>query len=228
MEAAPRFCRPAAYELFAAQLPTLEETDSLVRAAVAVAMHERDDADLAEVEKTLADIAAAICKRVRSGSPQALVAQLHQVLFDEWGFGGNVDNYYLPENSYLPCVLQTRRGIPVTLSLVYKSVAQGVGLSARGINTPAHFLASVEVDGAWMIVDPFDGGTVLARDEVFDRLEQMAGSPIIRTDDLLSTATHQQWLARILRNLGQIFERTNRSADKLAMNELLALVSAEG
>ncbi len=225
MDAAPRYCRPAAYELFVAQLPTLEETDSLVRAAVAVAMHERDDANADAVDTILSNLATEITSRVWSGNPQALVARLHQVLFDEWGFTGNADDYYAPENSYLPCVLETRRGIPVTLSLIYKSVAQRVGLSARGINTPAHFLASVEANGSWMIVDPFDGGAMLAREEVFDRLEQMAGSPIVRSDDLLTTATHLQWIARIIRNLEQIFQRSGRDGDKLAMSELLALVS---
>ncbi len=88
--------------------------------------------------------------RVSSGNPKALIARLHQVLFDERGFTGNADDYYAPENSYLPCVLESRRGIPVTLSLIYKSVAQRVGLSARGINTPAHFLG---VGGSQRLVD---------------------------------------------------------------------------
>ncbi len=149
---------------------------------------------------------------------------MHAVLFDERGFNGNTENYYSPDNSYLHRVLAARRGIPVTLSLVYKAVAQRVGLVARGLNTPAHFLASVEVDGSWMIVDPFDGGAVLAHDEVFERLEQIAGSPISRGDQLLATATHPQWLARIIGNLEQIFTREGRQKDRSAMQELLALL----
>ena len=85
-------------------------------------------------------------------------AELHEVLFEEWGFTGNAEDYYAPDNSYLPRVLQTRRGIPVTLSLIYKAVAQQVGLIVRDINTPVHFLAAVEVDRSWMIVDAFDSG----------------------------------------------------------------------
>src|SRR5215831_8273082 len=109
----PRYCRPAAYELFTAQLPSLEETDSLLRAAVAVAMHELTDADIGEVERALDEIAGEVAGRVRSRNQQALVAQLHSVLFDEMGFTGNTENYYAPENSYLPKVLQTHRGLPV-------------------------------------------------------------------------------------------------------------------
>ena len=158
------------------QLATLEETNSLVRAAAAVAMHEFADTCLDDVERQLDEIAAEIAGRVSSGNRRALIAQLHAVLFDELGLAGNTENYYAPENSYLPKVLETRRGLPVTLSLVYKSVAQRIGLNARGINSPVHFLAAVELDGSWMIVDPFHDGRVLARDEVFDRLEKLAGT----------------------------------------------------
>ncbi len=224
MHAAPRYCRPAAYELFVAQLATLEETNSLMHAAVAVSMHELDDASPETVGKSLDKLAAEVSRRVRSNNPQALVARLHEVLFDEHGFTGNLENYYVPENSYLSHVLETRRGIPVTLSLIYKCVAQRLGLKARGINSPAHFLASVEIDGSWMIIDPFDRGRVLARDEVFDRIEQAAGAKIARHDAHLATATHQQWLARIIRNLEHIFQRDGRENEQLAMRELLALV----
>jgi regulator of sirC expression with transglutaminase-like and TPR domain len=220
----PLYCRPAAFDAFLAQLPSLEETDSLVRAAVAVAMHKLDDCQLDSVNATLDQLAAEIRGRVSSGNENALVAQLHQVLFDEYGFTGNVDDYYNPENSYLPCVLRSRRGIPVTLALVYKSVAQRLGLAVRGINSPAHFLAAVEVDGSWMTIDPFERGLVLSRDEVFDRLEKLAGTPLDRSDDLLATATHSQWLARIIRNLEQVFTRRDQINDALAMREFLGLV----
>jgi regulator of sirC expression with transglutaminase-like and TPR domain len=220
----PRYCRPVAYELFVQQLTTLEETNSLVRAVVAVSMHELDDIDPVEIEKTLSEIAHEISLRAPSGNPHATVAQLHEVLFEEWGFTGNTEDYYAPDNSYLPRVMQTHRGIPVTLSLIYKSVAQQVGLIARGINAPVHFLAAVEVGGSWMIVDPFDSGRMLTREEVFQRLDQLAGEPVDRSDVMLATASHPQWLARILRNLEHIFDRAGRQTDVLAMRELLALV----
>jgi regulator of sirC expression with transglutaminase-like and TPR domain len=228
MTEAPQHCREAAFALFIEQLPTLEETNSLLRAAVAVSMHELEFVNVVAVEKTLDELANDIAARVRSGSQRALVSQLHEVLFEEWGFNGNTDDYYNVENSYLPRVLETRRGIPVTLSLVYKSVAQRLGLTARGINAPAHFLAGVEVDGSWMIIDPFQGGRVMTRDEVFLRLEQLTGAPIARTDALLATATHHQWLSRIIRNLEQVFSHEGRQADVLAMRELLNLVQGSG
>ena len=195
-----------------------------MRTAVAVSMHELDGVDPTAVETTLSQWANEINSRVRSGNQQALVAQMHQLLFDERGLAGNTEDYYNRENSYISQVLATGRGIPVTLSLIYKCIAQRVGLKSRGINAPAHFLAAVEVNDVWMMVDPFQSGRLLTRDEVFDRLDQMAEEPIVRSDALLAMATHPQWIARIIHNVEHIFERDGRTDDALAMRELLALV----
>ena len=190
-------------------------------------MHELDDVELPAVEKSLDDLAMQVKSGVRSENQQALVARLHEVLFDEFSLSGNTDDYYAPDNSYLPRVLETRKGIPVTLALVYKCVAQRLGLKTRGVNSPAHFLAAVEVDGNWMTIDPFDCGRVLTRDEIFERIEQATGDQVERSDQLLATATHPQWLGRIIRNLDQIFLRDGRTNDRLAMCELLSLVATK-
>ena len=63
----------------------------------------------------------------------AVLAHLHEVLFDEEGFAGNVDDYYNVANSYLPVVLETRRGIPISLTLLYKLVAERLGLPVQGV-----------------------------------------------------------------------------------------------
>jgi ABC-type dipeptide/oligopeptide/nickel transport system ATPase component len=95
---------------------------------------------------------------------------MHAVLFEEEGFAGNLDRYYNALNSYLPAALNTRHGVPILLSLIYKVVGQWAGLTVKGINAPGHFMVRVRCDNAWMIVDPFFGGQMLTRDEAFDRL----------------------------------------------------------
>jgi regulator of sirC expression with transglutaminase-like and TPR domain len=226
MTEAPHYCRSSAYELFAAQLKTLEETDSLLRAAVAVSMHGLADTSPASVEAELDCLAAEIQGRVKTGSRQALIARLHEVLFDEYGLRGNTEDYYSAENSYLSRVLARRQGIPVTLALIYKCVAQRVGLTVRGINAPVHFLAAMETDGASMIVDPFHGGRVLTQKEALDQIEQLSNGTVTRSKAVLATATHLQWISRIIRNLEQVFQSEGRRDDELAMGELMALVAA--
>ncbi len=220
----PEHCRPEAYRLFAEQMPVIETTDGLMRAAVAISIHALDDVVPRRIDERLEQLAERVRSRVKRRQVDALMAHLHQVLFEEEGFAGNSADYYQPLNSYLPVVLETRRGIPITLSLVYKAVADRVGLRVEGINSPAHFLVRVRTNGGWTIVDPFYGGAVLNRDEAFQRIESVLGQPIPRSPKLLKPATHPQWLSRMLANLQNIFAVQGHRDDAAAMNELQSLL----
>jgi regulator of sirC expression with transglutaminase-like and TPR domain len=226
----PAYCRPAAYLAFAKQRSHLDTTAGLFRAAFAIAQHERPTADVVQAEHVVASLAEAICRRVRSTSHQARLAHLHDVLFELIGFRGNTSDYYDPANSYLPDVLRTRRGLPITLVLVYKCVAEGVGLRVHGINSPGHFLAAVETSdaatdgGDWMYVDPFYGGELLHEPDIYRRICESTGRELPASPQLLVPATGQQWIARMLANLQAGFAATGRERDLLAMQELQALL----
>lgn len=230
------YCQQAAYDAFAREMSGVETTAGLFRAAFAIARHERPNADLAHAESVIADLAETVRRRVRSDAPQAKLAHLHDVLFDVVGFAGNVEDYYNPANSYLPDVLRTRRGLPILLVLIYKCVAEGVGLSVRGINAPGHFLAAVECHDShrvgvhtsgredWMYVDPFYGGGLLDEGDVYERIAAATGQHVLPSPAWLQPATHRQWLLRMLNNLQAVFALAGRERDLYAMQELQALL----
>ncbi len=183
----PAYCRPAAYAAFAREMPRVDSTQGLFRAAFAIALHERPGADVVQAEEMIAEWADAIARRVHSPSPPARVAHLHDVLFDVAGFGGNPHDYYNPSNSYLPDVLTTHRGLPIALVLIYKCVAERIGLQVLGINAPGHFLAAVECpepgaagqsNGGWIYVDPFYGGDLLNVQDVYRRVREATGRDV--------------------------------------------------
>jgi len=213
-------CRPEAYQFFLEQLPNLHSTEGLVRAAIAISMHAIDDVDPQRIEQRLRVLSVRVRERSPSLTPPAILANLHAVLFDEEGFVGNLERYYNALNSYLPAVLNSRLGLPNTLSLIYKAVGEWAGLEVEGINAPGHFLVRVRCNNRWMIVDPFFGGQKLTRDEAYDRLDRVHGRPIPRCEEFLGTATHEQWVARILGNLRQLFATEGRRDDLAAMTEL--------
>jgi regulator of sirC expression with transglutaminase-like and TPR domain len=213
-------CHPEAYQFFLEQLPQLHTTEGLVRAAIAISMHAMDDVNPDRIEQRMRILSVRVRERSPSLTPRAILANLHAVLFEEEEFIGNLERYYNALNSYLPAVLDSRRGLPNTLSLLYKAVGEWSGLDVEGINAPGHFMVRVRCDGRWMIVDPFFGGQMLTRDEAFDRLDRVHGRAIPRSEEFLATATHEQWIARILGNLRQLFMAEGRQDDLAAMTEL--------
>jgi regulator of sirC expression with transglutaminase-like and TPR domain len=224
----PAYCRPAAFRAFAAALPEAASPLGLFRAAWAIAQHEQPEANLAAGETVIANLAETVKRRVHAPSQEAFVAHLHDVMFDVIGFRGNRDDYYNPGNSLLPDVLRSRRGLPITLTLIYRCVAAGVGITVHGINAPGHFLAEIEdTEGGrarTSYVDPFYGGGLLHEAEVVARIAEATGHEVTPSASLLARATPTQWLARILRNLQAALAATGRERDMLAMQELEQLL----
>jgi len=224
----PAHCRPAAYDFFRQQLPEIESTVGLFRAAFAIALHERPEANLAEAEFIVENLTETIRRRVPSGSRQAVLAHLHDVLFDIFGLRGNTEDYYNPANSYLPDVLSTHVGIPISLALIYKRVDEPLGIVTHGINAPGHFLVEVEPAAGEserpMFVDPFFGGVILNEFEVSKRIEQASGRPLGPNSPRLSRATHRQWLGRMLNNLLAAFAAKGHDREVCAMQELQSLL----
>lgn len=224
MQSQPIACRPVAFHLFAEQLPNIESTGGLLKAAVAVAMHSQADVSLEAVDRQLTGFATRVRSRVQSDRVEAVMAHLHEVLFEEVAFEGDRQTYYHPRNGYLPHVIASRRGIPVTLSLIYKVVAERVGLRVVGVNSPAHFLARVDDGRGGVLVDPFQRGRVLTTEEAFDTMEAAAGRQLARSPQYLQPATHVQWIARILANLQNTLASAKQHEELAAMNELQALL----
>lgn len=220
----PTNCRREAFERLATVAPHLEQPGGLLPAAVAISMHELVDLEPQYVEGRLQGLADRIRARAGQCSERALLAHAHDVLFDEEDFRGNEDQYYSSRNSYISRVLETRRGLPITLCLIYKSVLERLGLKAFGINAPGHFLTGVVVDGNTSIIDPFFRGLPLSENEAVDRIEEMTDVRFPRGERLLRPATHRQWLARMLSNLEHIFYHTQERENLAAMLELRNLL----
>lgn len=230
----PAYCHAAAYTAFEREMPHVDTTTGLFRAAFAIARHEHPAADVAQGEAVIAGLANTVRNRIQSHSIDTKLAHLHDVLFDVVGFSGNVEDYYNPSNSYLPSVLQTHKGLPITLVLVYKCVAEQLGLAVCGINSPGHFLAAVRGNDSntptvlaktWMYLDPFFGGELLARADVYRRIAETTGQTAPPSSAWLAPATHRQWLARMLNNLQAVFAYANRERDLYAMQELHELLT---
>ncbi|HZZ42526.1 MAG TPA: transglutaminase-like domain-containing protein [Tepidisphaeraceae bacterium] len=213
-----------AFRLLAKQVPQIESPDALLYGSIAISMHQIQNVDPAAIDAKLQYYADVVRSRVRGSQPQAILAHLHEFLFEEEGFTGDTDDYYNPSNSYLPMTLETKRGLPITLALIYKIVAERLGLRVWGIGLPGHFLCGVDIDGSIMLIDPFNQGRSLNQDEALDRMRNVLGQEAECSEDLLAPVSNKHWLTRTLQNLLNIFGSSGHYSDVAAMLEMEMLL----
>src|SRR5688572_33103942 len=185
-QALPLCCTPDAFKLLKRQVGPIESADALVQGAITISLHQVENVDPASVDAQLQRYADTVRSRVRGPQPQALMAHLHELLFEEEGFAGNTDDYYNTGNSYLPVVLQTKRGLPIVLSLLYKVVAERLGMRAWGVGLPGHFFCGVDWDGQLLFVDRLRGGQWWRRDEGHERMREMLGRVVGGSEGMLA------------------------------------------
>ncbi|MEJ7666452.1 MAG: transglutaminase-like domain-containing protein [Hymenobacter sp.] len=144
------------------------------------------------------------------GPLAARVDAVNRYLFGELGFAGNREQFDDPRNSCLNEVMDRKKGIPITMALIYIEVARRAGIRAEGVNFPGHFLVRCLEDlhtddpPDGLIVDPFHGGAILDEAEV----RQLLGphmSEAAFDPSLLARATRRQILVRMLLNLKKLY-----------------------
>ena len=146
------------------------------------------------------DKIAARCREliVEPSSAREKCRVLNRVLFHEWGFHGNVENYTDPRNSFLDQVLERRTGIPLSLSIVYLLVAERIGIELEPVGLPGHFIVGCFADDLPFFIDPFDRGVFRDAEEIFELLRANNIKP--KASDLAPTPVREV-LCRSCRNL---------------------------
>lgn len=204
-----RFHVPTALEYFEA-LVRDDGSLSLVEAAVSIAQDEYPRLDTQGVLSQIDTLAATLRRRIPADAvPVQRLRWLNRYFFQELGFAGNVNNYYDARNSYLHKVLEIRRGIPITLSVLYIELATQIGLTARGVSFPGHFLVKLRMPQGEVVIDPFSGHS-LSREELDELLapyrkrQGLEGEFDVPLGLFLQAATPRDVVARMLRNLKEI------------------------
>ncbi|HEU5080147.1 MAG TPA: transglutaminase-like domain-containing protein [Opitutaceae bacterium] len=123
---------------------------------------------------------------------------LNRVLFHEYGFRGNYEHYTDPLNSFIDQVLERRKGIPISLSIVYLLVAHRIGLNLEPVGLPGHFVIGCYVEDAPFFVDAFEQGAFRTPEELFTLLRVQQIEP--KETDLAPTPVREV-LCRCCRNL---------------------------
>lgn len=186
-----------------------DDSIPLFEAALAIAQDAEPQLDLTGPQLELDLLGSKLVRRLPADASHVQKLRvLNHFFYQELGFSGNVNDYYNPDNSYLHQVITTRRGIPISLAVIFMELAQYIDLGVKGIAFPGHFLMKLSVQSGDIILDPFNGSS-LSREELEERLEPYfsyyAADSDLSLANCLQEARPREILVRMLRNLKALF-----------------------
>lgn len=197
----------------------------LVVAALEIARDEQPDLDFAP---TLESIRASVASLTRSvalaGDDFSELRLLISYLTDDLNLRGDECCFDEPQSSYLNCVLETGRGLPITLAVIYMAIASELGIPLEGIAAPSHFLTRLNSDTGIIYVDPFRSGYVMDEVECVEWLHEITELPTADIYPTLKPVTERAIIIRMLNNLKTLFGSREQWTSAWRVQRRLALL----
>lgn len=148
-------------------------------------------------------------EEIRRRKTRSFRLAAQQYLFDELRISGNEDDYYNAHNSCLNYVLESRKGIPITLCVLYMELGRRLGIEVEGIGVPGHFLVRLEEEEDTYYLDIFNGGKI--RDDIEGEVDSR----------FLVAAPKRMILIRMLNNMRLIYLQRQAWAKAAEVLDLL-------
>ena len=187
----------------------------LDHAALLLAAHAEPGLDVSAQLDRLDELAARC--------PEPTLAGLGHLLFEDLGLVGDTEDYSDPRNSFLDQVLDRKRGIPISLSVLMMEVGRRVGVPLEGVGMPGHFLVR-HTAAPRVLIDPFHGGRTLDAEQAAALFASIYGSTAALPDSVLAGAPPRAILARMLANLKRSYLDRRDPASLLWVGRLRAAI----
>ena len=201
---------------------------NLARGALLIALEDSPRLDLEAYLGELDLLAERVLKRCGLDEPPVFrLGHLHAEMFDVDGYEGDSFNYYDPRNAMLNEVIDRRRGIPITLSIIYLHVVGKIGLTGAGVGLPGHYIVKVQFELNEVYVDPFHGGATLTMNEIAELVRGSSGGTVPLSSDHLRAWSGRETLVRVLANLQSMWARSGDPRRANAARERMEMLAVE-
>jgi len=158
-------------------------------------------------------------------SPLNVLEALNEVLFIQEGLRGNTEDYYDPRNSFLNSVLETKNGIPISLSVIYIEVARRINFEMKGVGFPSHFIVKYSGPEREILVDPFNLGRFLTTEDCQELLDRVYGGSVQMQPIFLQAMEKKGIVSRMLYNLKGIYYQKEEQQKALNVVEQILLLN---
>ena len=152
--------------------------------------------------------------------PTDQIRKLNEVFFNRLKFGSNTKNFHSASNSMLNVVMDTKKGNPISLCVIYMLVAQKLGIPIFGVNLPNLFVLTYKTEQLQFYVNVFNRGIIFTKNDI-DHFIAQAKLP--KSDVFYEPCSHLDIIKRVLRNLAIAYEKT---ADETRQQEIILMMQA--
>jgi regulator of sirC expression with transglutaminase-like and TPR domain len=207
----------------------------ILTGAILVARYQYPDLDENKIKNKLDQISRDVWIELNDHlTALEKVRILNHIIFDVHGFSGNTSNYHAPQNSYINNVVESKKGNPLSLSVLYAIVAQKLSIPIYGINLPQHFiLAYVDIENqqdpdldhdeqVLFYINPFSRGAVFSKKEIDSFLKQLN----LESDEAFyQPCSNMDIIKRLIANLIYSYEKLGYPSKKEELQELLRMLN---
>jgi regulator of sirC expression with transglutaminase-like and TPR domain len=192
--------------------------NDLLRGAFLIARYQYPDLEMKEIEISLDRIIKDVWLELNNNlTALEKVRILNHIIYDVHGFSKNTKNFYSPQNSFINQVLETGKGNPISLSVVYSVVAQRLNLPIYGVNLPKNFILAYKdelvagsgfdevAEDILFYINPYNRGTVLGKREIEYFLKQQKIEP---QDSHFRPCSNLEIIIRMLHNLINAYHKS--------------------
>jgi regulator of sirC expression with transglutaminase-like and TPR domain len=150
------------------------------------------------------------------------VKVLNGVLFNKLKFGANTKNFHSPGNSMINIVLETHKGNPITLCIIYMLVAQKLKMPVSGVNLPNLFIVTYKDEKNQFYINAFNKGLIFSKQDIENYIHELRLTP---QDSFFQPCSNLEIIRRVFRNLIMSFDKMGEHEKAEEVKELLLLIA---
>jgi regulator of sirC expression with transglutaminase-like and TPR domain len=202
----------------------------LLAGAILIARYQYPDLDIEKIYEQIANIKKDIWLEINENlTALEIVNVLNHIFFTKYGFSGNTSNYHAPQNSFINVVLESKKGNPLALSIIYEVIAQSLSLPIYGVNLPEHFilafmdesdLENPDVAKVLFYINAFSKGTVFGKADIDQFVKRLNLEP---ESSHYLPCTNRDMIQRMLRNLSNSYSKLGDTDKVDELNVMIQL-----
>lgn len=188
-----------------------------------IATYQYPDIELSKLKQDLEQIYYEAWLEFRPDLyPFDQVKVINSVFFNKLKFGANTKNFHSPGNSLINIVLETRKGNPISLCVIYMLVAQKLKLTIYGVNLPNLFILTYKDEKVQFYINAFNKGLIFSKQDIENYIHELRLTP---QDSFFEPCSNLEIIRRTLRNLVMSFDKMGEHAKAEEVKELLLIVA---